>query len=246
MSRDRREFFSLHELLMMAALAALGGVTSSVVSMVRAAAHALIVLPGGLQYLAGIHVLWLVLAVGLVRKPGAATVTALLKGSVELLSGNPHGLLVLMYSLIAGMAVDVVWVILGGRDRLYTYVLAGAIGATSNLFVLMFAASLPPQENLLAALAALGSVAFVSGGLLAGVLGWWLLHALAQAGAVGAARQESTSVPRYGALRRVALMAVVLATVWAAVYLATSHPDGASHARRKPPRVPVSQVALPP
>ena len=110
MSRERREFFTLHELLMMAALAALGGVTSSVVSLVRAAVHTLIVLPGGMQYLAGIHVLWLVLAIGLVRKPGAATVTALLKGSVELLSGNPHGLLVLLYSFFGGIAVDVVWV----------------------------------------------------------------------------------------------------------------------------------------
>jgi len=246
MNGEQREFFTLHELLMMAALAALGGVTSSVVSMVRAAAHALIVLPGGMQYMAGIHVLWLVLAVGLIRKPGAATVTALLKGSVELLSGNPHGLLVLLYSLFAGAAVDVVWVVLGGRDRLYMYVLAGAVGATSNLLVLMFAASLPPQENILAALAALGSVAFVSGGLLAGVLGWWLLHALAQAGAVGAARRRNAYAPRYAAWHRVGLMAVVIAAVWAAVYLATSQPEVGSSPNAKPRRVPVSQVAIPP
>lgn len=246
MSGERREFFTLHELLMMAALAALGGVTSSVVSMVRAAVHVLIVLPGGMQYLAGIHVLWLVLAVGLVRKPGAATATALLKGSVELLSGNPHGLLVLLYSLFAGVAVDIVWVILGGRDRLYTYVLAGAVGATSNLLVLIFAASLPPQENMLAALAVLGSVAFVSGGVLAGALGRWLVHALAQAGAVGAARQRSGRAPPYGIWRRAGLMAGVIVAVWAAVYLATAKTEATSSATGKPNRVPVSPVALPP
>ena len=77
MKRKRSEFFSLHDLLTMAALAALGGVSGAVVSIIRAAVHAIVVLPGGMQFLAGIHVLWLILAVGLVRRPGAATLPGL-------------------------------------------------------------------------------------------------------------------------------------------------------------------------
>jgi len=237
MSSQRHEIFSLHELLMMAALAALGGATSSVVSMLRAAAHALIVLPGGMQYLAGIHVLWLVLAVGLVRKPGAATVTALLKGGVELLSGSPHGLLVLLYSSFAGVSVDAVWLMLGGRDRPFALFLAGGIGAASNLFVLLYVASLPAQDNVLTGLAVLAVVAFISGGVLAGLLGWWLLQALGQAGVVGAARHGPPLTARHRAWRGVTIMGVSVALLWTAIFLATSrHADvsGANVALRGP------------
>lgn len=61
--------FSLHELLLMAAL---GGVLSSALSWIRMAVGTLIPLPGAMQWAAGLHKLWLVLAVGPIRKPGAA------------------------------------------------------------------------------------------------------------------------------------------------------------------------------
>jgi ABC-type thiamin/hydroxymethylpyrimidine transport system permease subunit len=180
--------FSLHEVLVMASLAALGGVSSALISLVRAAVHAFIVVPGGLQFLAGIHVLWLVLAVGLVRKPGAATITALLKGVVELLSGNPHGLLVLLYSALAGITVDIIWLLLGRRHHPVTYVLAGGAGAASNLLVLLFVASLPNHRGVLTGLSVLACAAFMSGSVLAGLLGWRLLTALHRAGVGGVHR----------------------------------------------------------
>jgi energy-coupling factor transport system substrate-specific component len=189
MNKHGGHLFSLHEVLIMASLAALGGVSSSAVSLVRDAVHAAVVfLPSGMQFLAGIHVLWLVLAVGLVRRPGAATITALLKGTVELLSGNPHGLLILLYSALAGVAVDAVWLLLGRRHHPLTYVLAGGLGATSNIVVLVFAASLPTQGGVLTGLAILAGSAFVSGTLLAGLLGWQLLTALHRAGVGGVHR----------------------------------------------------------
>jgi energy-coupling factor transport system substrate-specific component len=191
MNRKRRDFFSLHDLLVMAALAALGGVSSAMISVVRAAAQAIIVVPGTMQFMAGIHVLWLVLAIGLVRKPGAATLTALLKGSVELLSGNPHGLLVLMYSVAAGIAVDIVWLLLGRSDRRMTYMLAGGFGSMSNVFAFMFVASIPASGGVLTGIAVFAGIAFVSGVFLAGLLGWWLLRALRRAGVIGAGSNES-------------------------------------------------------
>jgi ABC-type thiamin/hydroxymethylpyrimidine transport system permease subunit len=185
MVERRPHFFSLHDLLLMAALAALGGVSSALASVVRAAAHAVIVLPGGFQFMAGIHVLWLVLAVGLVRKPGAATVTGILKGTVELLSGNPHGLLVLAYSLLAGLFVDAVWLTLGARDHPISYAIAGGVGATSNLLVLILVASIPIQGSVMLWIIPLIATAFLSGVFLAGLLGWCLLQALRSAGVVG-------------------------------------------------------------
>ena len=223
MGQPRGHFFSLYELLVMAALAALGGVTSSVLSMVRAAVHAAVGLPGGMQFLAGIHVLWLVLALGLVRKPGAATVTGLLKGAVELLSGNPHGLLVVFYSVLAGVAVDAIWLLLGGRHRPVTYLLAGGVGSASNLLVLKVVFSLPGHGGVVAGLAVLAGIAFVSGVVLAGMLGWWLLRVLHQAGAVGAQPQGGPSPA--GRRTWAGVLAAALALLGAVTYLATDRAD---------------------
>jgi energy-coupling factor transport system substrate-specific component len=220
MSQQRPHFFSLHELLVMAALAALGGVSSSATSMLRVAVHALVAVPGGLQYMAGIHILWLVLAVGLVRKPGAATVTGLLKGAVELLSGNPHGLLVLMYAGLAGVAVDAVWLLLGCRQRLVPYMLAGGAGAASNVLVLAFVTSMPAYRGVIAGVALLAAVAFVSGVVLAGLLGWWLLRALRLAGVVGAEPPQPSTGQRRRAWAGIGALCVTLAAAYAATCLA--------------------------
>ncbi len=233
MDRPRRHFFTLHELLIMAVLAALGGVSSSAISNVRVALHAVFPSPIGMQPLAGIHVLWLVIAVGLIRKPGAATVTSLLAGTVELLAGNPHGLLVVLYSGLAGVSVDAVWILLGGRDRPLTYVLAGGVGAASNVLVLAFGASLPAQGAVLTVMALLGGVSFVSGVLLAGLLGWWLLAALRAAGIAGVQPAEAPVRGNRRAwagvgLLGLAVMLAGLATYVARVYAADDHqPDPA-------------------
>ncbi len=64
---------------------------------------------GTTQWAAGLHVVWLTLAMGLTGRVGAGTVTGLLKGLVELLTGNTHGLLVVLIDLIAGLLVDAVF-----------------------------------------------------------------------------------------------------------------------------------------
>lgn len=219
MSESRRHFFTLHELLIMAALAALGGVSGSAVSLVGAAVHAAIGLPGGLQFMAGIHVLWLVLAVGLVRKPGAATVTALLKGTVELLTGNPHGLIVVLLSGLGGLTVDLAWVLAGRRDRLAVYMLAGGLGAASNLLVFKFMFSLPSNRAVNTGLWALAGVAFVSGALLAGLLGWSLMHALRRAGVAGQQRPTQAARPAIGAWVGGGVIGLIVLLLGAAIYL---------------------------
>ena len=151
---DRRPYFTVHELLIMAALAALGGVSGSAVSWIGGIVHSVTGLPGGLQFMAGIHVLWLVLAVGLIRKTGAATMTGLLKGAVELLSGSKHGPIVFLLSALAGLCVDIVWTLTGRRNRLAAYMLAGGLGAASNLLVFKFVFALPAHRAVNVGLAA--------------------------------------------------------------------------------------------
>jgi len=225
MSEQRRQFFSLHELLIIAALAALGGVTNSAVSMIRAALHAVIVLPGGVQFLAGVHVVWIVIALGLIRKPGTATVTGLLAGMVELLSGNPHGLLVVLYAGLAGVTMDTVWLLLGGRDHVVTYLLAGGVAAASNVAVFAFSASLPARDSVLTALAVMAVIAFASGVILGGLLGWWLLRALRRAGVAGAGPARKAAE---GGGRRwvsVGALGLTIVLLGAAAYLATARAD---------------------
>jgi energy-coupling factor transport system substrate-specific component len=230
MSQPPRHFFSLHEVLIMAALAALGGVSGSAVSWVGASLHAVTGIPGGLQFMAGIHVLWLVLAVGLVRKPGAATITGVLKGAVELLSGNPHGLLVLLMSGLGGLAVDLVWLVMARRDHLMTYALAGGFGAASNLVVFKIIYSLPSSRAVSAGLGALTIVAFASGALLAGLLGWSLMDALRRAGVAGAQGPARTGQPGIRTWIGAGLVAAIAVLLGMGVYFGGAKKDD------KPPR----------
>jgi energy-coupling factor transport system substrate-specific component len=221
MNESRRHFFLLHELLTMAALAALGGVSGSAISWIGASLRALIGLPGGLQFLAGVHVLWPTLAAGLVRKPGAATVTGLLKGAVEFFSGNPHGLIVVLVSGLGGLVVDLVWILMGRRDYLAVYMLAGGLGAASNVLVFRAVLSLPSHHAVNVGLWALAGVAFVSGTVLAGLLAWSLIHALRHAGVAGLQRPAGTGQPRVGAWLGAGVIGVVAVVIGSAVYFAT-------------------------
>ena len=80
---QRRYYFSTRDLLMMAALAALGGVVSTYVNAIGDFFQSILGFAGTTQWAAGLHVLWLTLAVGLTGKQGAGTVTGILKGVSE-------------------------------------------------------------------------------------------------------------------------------------------------------------------
>ena len=222
MIENRRHFFTLQEILLMAALAALGGVCSSFVSNIRAALTAIAPPPIGMQPLAGIHVIWFIIAAGLIRKPGAATITGLLGGMVELLSGNPHGLIVVAYSGLGGAGVDAAWILLGGRNNVLTYSIAGGAGAATNVIVFAFTASLPANESLMTILLLMGGVAFASGVVLAGIPGNWLLHTLHRA---GIARSPTSQLPIRGRRRTwagIGAVGIVAALICAATYLKTA------------------------
>jgi len=70
--RKRRYYFPTRDLLMMAVLAALGGIASTYIQTLANALHAALGFPGATQVLAGLHVIWIVLAVGLTGKEGQA------------------------------------------------------------------------------------------------------------------------------------------------------------------------------
>jgi energy-coupling factor transport system substrate-specific component len=134
---------------------------------------------GAGQFLAGLHVLWMVLAVVMTNRVGAATSTGLLKGTVEMLAGSSKGVLVILLSLVAGIIVDTVWAVAPRRGVVAT-VLAGGLATCSN--VLMFIIFTSTYDGLVWLFFVLLVVSFVSGVIFAGLLVWNLASTLDHAG----------------------------------------------------------------
>jgi energy-coupling factor transport system substrate-specific component len=169
---------------MMAALAALGGVVSTYVNAIGDFFQSILGFAGTTQWAAGLHVLWLVLAVGLTKKQGAGTITGILKGGVELLTGNTHGLLVVLVDIVAGLLVDLGFLPFRDKDRLPAYCLAGGLASASNVLVFQLFASLPADALAYGVLLIVAGVAAASGVIFAGLLGYTLLRTLRRAGVV--------------------------------------------------------------
>lgn len=185
MSTQRhRHYFSTREILVIAALAAMGGATGVFLGYAGSVLRTMTGFPGGLQWLAGLHVLWPALAALLIGRAGAASATGVLKGTVELLSGNPHGLIVLAVSAVAGVLIDATFAITPSRARPVAVIIGSAIASASNVPVFQFFASLPAHRIVISALTLLMCVAGVSGAVLGGALSLALAATLRRAGLV--------------------------------------------------------------
>jgi energy-coupling factor transport system substrate-specific component len=212
---QRRTYFTTRDLLMMAALAALGGVVSTYVNAIGDFFQSIFGFAGTTQWAAGLHVLWLTLAVGLTRKQGSGTVTGVLKGLVELLTGNTHGLLVVLVDVVAGFLVDLGFLPFRKKDSLAAYCLAGGLASASNVFVFQLFAAVPADTLAYWALLLVAAVALLSGVLFAGVLARALVGALRRAGVV----KDSPPVPMSRRVYPVFLVVAALLTVALTLFL---------------------------
>jgi ABC-type thiamin/hydroxymethylpyrimidine transport system permease subunit len=210
-----RYYFSTRDLLMMAVLAALGGVASTYIQALANAVHAALGFPGATQVLAGLHVIWIVLAVGLTGKRGSGTVTGIVKGTVEFLSGNTHGILVILIDMVAGILVDLGMLPFRNKKSYPAYCLAGGLATASNVFVFQLFASVPSDTLAMGAILLVGLVSFISGILLAGVLGKVLLDSLRRAGVVKDQPAETTRGWVYPAF----LVIIAILTIAGGAYL---------------------------
>lgn len=189
--RARRYYFSTRDLLIMAVLAGLGGVTSTAVNALGDVVQAALGFAGTTQWAAGLHVTFLILVVGLTNKGGAATIAGLLKGGVELLSGNTHGVIVLVVDFVAGLFIDLALVPFRQKDSRWAYVVAGALASASNVFIFQLLASAP--EDVLAFVWGIAGLAALSGAGFGGLLAHSLLTLLRRG---GLARPQPLNVMR--------------------------------------------------
>lgn len=180
--KKKQFYFSTKDLMMMAALAALGGVASTYINFIGDFFQSMLGFAGTTQWAAGLHVIWIMLAAAIIRKSGAATMTGVLKGFVEFLSGNTHGLLVLIVNILAGLIVD--FVLLPKREKQpgFLFYLAAGLASASNIIVFQFFASIPEDILTLFAILLTSGIAFVSGFLFGGVLVRSLLGSLRKIG----------------------------------------------------------------
>jgi ABC-type thiamin/hydroxymethylpyrimidine transport system permease subunit len=181
---NKKYYFTTRDLLLIASLAALGGITSAYINAIGDLVQSALGFAGTTQWAAGLHVLWIVLAMGFVRKPGTGTTTGVLKGAVELLTGNTHGLLVVFVDIVAGVLVDFGFLPFKDKNKLSPYLLAGGLASASNVFVFQLFASLPADILAYGAILLVGTIAFASGVIFAGILGYILINSLRRAGVV--------------------------------------------------------------
>lgn len=168
----------------MAVLAALGGVTSTYVNTIGDAALAALGFAGATQWAAGLHTIWIVLAMGILRKTGAGTLIGVVKGVVELMSGNTHGVIILLVNLVAGLFVDFGFFLFKDKRSIAPYLLAGGLSAASNVVIFQFFATLPSNILALGAILFLTVVAGVSGLVFSGIVPFLLVNTLVKANIV--------------------------------------------------------------
>jgi energy-coupling factor transport system substrate-specific component len=152
--------FTVRDLVIIAVLCSLGGIMSTYVKYIANMINIGFGVPfGAAQIVAGLHVLWLILCYGLVRKFGTGTIAGLLKGVIELFTGNPHGITVVLISGIEGIFVDLGMAAFRKKHAIYSYGISAGLAAASEVFVFypLFLPSMPIWFVIATSLLAFGS-----------------------------------------------------------------------------------------
>lgn len=220
MKKKSEFYFSTRDLMMMAALAALGGVASTYINMIGDFFQSLLGFAGTTQWAAGLHVIWLMLASALIGKPGAASLTGIIKGFVEIFSGNTHGILVVIVDIVAGLVVDFVLLFSKEKKPAILFFLAAGLSSASNVIVFQVFASLPADMLALIAILATSLVAFVSGILFGGVMTQSLVKALKRIGIIR--KQNELIDPTKKVWAIVSIAAALILTMTGGYYIYSS------------------------
>lgn len=166
-------YFTTNDLVKIAILSALGGVSSTYIGYLGNLVNRFLGVPFGAgQFMAGLHIFWIILGFGLIKKEGTCTMIGILKALVELFSGGKLGVFVILLSGVQGIIADILFFILRKRN-VVTYALAGGISTAANvlIFQLFFVPYTAYSFFFLIAL-----VSFISGVAFAGIFGYNVLN----------------------------------------------------------------------
>jgi ABC-type thiamin/hydroxymethylpyrimidine transport system permease subunit len=129
--------YSTRELTLIVIFSSLGAVLSVPIGHLGNYLKTILILPFGTgQVLSGFHMIILTLTVLYIKKPGATTITATIKGLVEAFLFSYHGIPVILMSALQGLFLDVIIYIFGKRD--WALYLGCGIASASNVAFLQF------------------------------------------------------------------------------------------------------------
>ena len=187
MPRPKRPRLDVRDIVLVALLAAVGGVLSTYIGYLGNLINRFFGVPFGAgQLIAGLHILWPLLARSLTGRFGSGTLTGLTKGVVEFLSGGTHGIVIVLISLVQGLLADV-GMGMSRRPSLLVSIVSGAVASASNVFLFQLFYFSGVSIWFVLFMAALS---FVSGAFFGGYLSWDLHRVLVRSRIVRAPREE--------------------------------------------------------
>lgn len=179
----KRRMFSTVDLLTMAVIAVVAALLNSYVwfAVMNVATPIFAFLgPVGWIAVSGVYMIAPVLVGLLIGRPGAATIYGLIQGFLEMLLGNPAGVLSILYAGVQGLCTDISLALFGYRPTLPPALLAGALGTLVVDVIYLFVFGLATPSNIIVG----GITAIISGAVLGGLLAWLIVMALQRTGVV--------------------------------------------------------------
>lgn len=174
--------FTVGDLVLIAAMAALGIAIKPIVVPLAHLVSTPLMIPGG-ALAGGLYMMWIVVAFGLTGKHGTALLVGLIQAILVMILGvsGSHGAMSLFSYTLPGLLVDLVFLLLRrGIDNMPLSLMAGILANLAGTICVNIIFFSLPMIPLLLSLC----VAAFSGGL-GGVLAWLLLKALKKYGIGG-------------------------------------------------------------
>ncbi|MBD3404651.1 MAG: hypothetical protein GF411_00770 [Candidatus Lokiarchaeota archaeon] len=210
------------DIVTIAILGSLGGALSTFIGYLGNLINLALGVPFGAgQFMAGLHVFWLVLIRILVPRTGSGTFGGFLKGLVELFTGSTHGVVIVLVSLVQGVLIDLGGIVINESSESdvftrFSWWMIGGIASASNVLVFQFVYFSGAPWVYIGLIAVL---AFCSGIIFSGYFAWETLEFIQETGIIDAKSPKlKPSTPRRSFFRNLPAIAFVLFLAIGSVY----------------------------
>lgn len=163
--------FSTRDLIIIAIMAAIGLSIKPIISPLSKLISTPLMLPGG-SFAGGFYMMWMVLALALTGKPGAATLFGFIQAVVVLIMGSygNHGALSLLTYTLPGILLDIVALIFRDNKLLISHLSLCAIANITGAMIMAILIFRHPLPMLIVTLCT-----SLASGIIGGYLSW-LIH----------------------------------------------------------------------
>jgi len=207
-------YFSTRDLVLIAVISSLGGVLSTYVGYLGNMLNNLMGVPFGAgQFMAGLHIFWIMLVYGLTKKKGTALMAGFLKGFVEFLSGGKLGILAVALTVFQAAIIEISFLFIS-NPKTKMYAIVGGLSTAANIvfFQLVFV-----TYDAWPLFLALSLVSFVSGILFAGLFSRSVLEVILD---------EKVEKERTYGIKKIVTLGLIFSLAFGAIYYQFGTPDG--------------------